>query len=511
MIELCFPTETQLKIDDVQIQSEKIDVYARRCNVSASCPDCEQTSQKLHSHYQRHPYDLPCFGNRVQLHLNVRCFFCQHQTCSRRTFAETFPELVSYKARRTQRLNQQQVAIAFTVSGEAGARLLPLLGMPLSGDPLIREIRRMPDGEVKSPRVLGIDDWAKKRGQTYGTILVDLESRQPIDVLDSREVDDVVHWLKQHPGVEIISRDRSLEYKQGIDDDAPQAVQVADRWHLLKNLMEVTERTLLEIYPQLKERMNTQLQSPSGLRDKFPRGRADELKRAENRRKRMQRYEYVHYLRAQGFSTRRIAKILNISRGVVIRFIRAETYPERKQYPTKPSQLDPYLPFLEAQFQKSDVTAKQLWVQIQAKGYPGAMGQVVKWLKWRRRSGQEHLNTQSAKISTVYFMLPTIKELTRLINSNPEQLESDELWRLQRLAQIPKINQTLILIRQFSQMVMTKDLASFDAWFTTCKGSDIGAFKRFAKGIEQDLHAVKAAIYMPWSNELAAYCTSSSF
>lgn len=123
-------------------------------------------STKVHSHYQRHPYDLPCFGLRVQLHLAVRRFFCHHKPCSRRTFAESFPELVCFKRRQTNRLCQQQLAIAFVVSGEAGRRLLPLLAMPLSGDTLIRDIRHQPETEAQTPRVLGIDDWAKKRGHT---------------------------------------------------------------------------------------------------------------------------------------------------------------------------------------------------------------------------------------------------------------------------------------------------------------------------------------------------------
>ncbi|MCP4416145.1 MAG: ISL3 family transposase [Chloroflexi bacterium] len=244
MIELLFPSKARLLIEDVQVQTGKINIYARGCVGRLPCPDCQQMSEKIHSNYQRHPHDLPCFGFRVQLHLRVRRFFCYQIACSRRTFAETFPELVCYKARRTQRLSQQQLAVAFAVSGEAGRRLLPSLAMPLSGDTLIRDIRHVSDEKVITPRVLGMDDWAKKRGHTYGTILVDLESRQPIDLLDSREAGDVTAWLKQHPGVEIISRDRAYEYAKAASEGAPEAEQVADRWHLLKNLREAVETML---------------------------------------------------------------------------------------------------------------------------------------------------------------------------------------------------------------------------------------------------------------------------
>jgi transposase len=137
------------------------------------------------------------------------------------------------------------LAVAFAVSGEEGRRLLQTLGMPLSGDTLIREIRMTPEESVDTPRVLGIDDWAKLKGQTYGTILVDLDSHHPIDLLDSREAEAVTCWLKAHPGIEIISRDRSLEYAKAATEGAPEAQQVADRWHLLKNLREAIENELM--------------------------------------------------------------------------------------------------------------------------------------------------------------------------------------------------------------------------------------------------------------------------
>jgi hypothetical protein len=158
--------------------------------------------------------------------------------CGRRTFAEQFPGLLAVKAQRTQRLIAHQWAIALALGGEAGRHLCGALGMPLSEDSLIRAIRDSPELDVPTPRVLGIDDWAKRKGQTYGTILVDLEAHQPVGVLDSRTAEAVAAWLKAHPEVEVVSRDRGGEYIKGISDGAPKAEQVADRWHLLSNLRE---------------------------------------------------------------------------------------------------------------------------------------------------------------------------------------------------------------------------------------------------------------------------------
>ena len=185
MIELCFPEETQLVIENIKVDQEKLNVYARSGAKMVSCPDCQIESNKPHSHYQRRPQDLPCFGRQTQLHLTVRRFFCGNQLCPRRTFAEPFPCLLARKARRTQRLKQKQLTVAFAMSGEEGCRVLAALGMPLSGDTLIRDIRETPDVAHSTPRVLGIDDWAKLKGRSYGTILVDLESQQVVDLLDS--------------------------------------------------------------------------------------------------------------------------------------------------------------------------------------------------------------------------------------------------------------------------------------------------------------------------------------
>lgn len=361
------------------MQTEKIDIYARRSVVGLPCPDCQQMSEREHSCYQRHPYDLPCFGFRVQLHLQVRRFFCHNKACSRCTFAEPFPELVRHKARRTQRLRQQQLAVAFAVSGEAGRRLLPSLAMPLSGDTLIRDIRQSPNEEMTTPRVLGIDDWAKKRGHTYGTILVDLETSQPIDLLDSREAKDVTAWLRQHPGIEIISRDRAYDYIKAVNDGAPEAQQVADRWHLLTNLREAVE-TMLSHKPaalaaagepnaaqdldrqakETKEKTATPVsmkapdQKATAVPNNPPLTKAQKDKAARHDR-RQARFELIKQLHKEGYSIWAIQQHLKISWRTVRKYMDADVCP---QYPTgrvRSSILTPWLPYL-------GISNKRAWI-----------------------------------------------------------------------------------------------------------------------------------------------------
>jgi len=231
---------------------DQLHVDVRGTRPGGRCPACGRASRAVHSRYRRHPSDLPSLGRWGSVSLQVRRFYCRNPRCTRRTFAERLPELVLPHARRTCRLATTQAQIGVALGGQARARLLRHLAMPTSADTVLRLIRCMPLPKIDAPRVVAVDDWAIRKGRTYGTVVVDLERRRVADLLPDRTSATTAEWLRQRPGVEVVARDRSTEYARAVAIGAPQAVQVADRWHLLANMRQALERWLHTVHARLR-------------------------------------------------------------------------------------------------------------------------------------------------------------------------------------------------------------------------------------------------------------------
>ncbi|MGW1291210.1 ISL3 family transposase, partial [Streptomyces sp. NPDC002586] len=321
-------------------------VTARGRAVGAACPDCGCSSNRVHDSYQRRLKDLPLAGQSVVIRLTVRRFICGTVECPRRTFAEPFAQLTTPYARFTTRLGHVLERVGLALAGRAGARLTAQLGFCVGRMTLLRRVMALPDPQPSTPRVLGVDDFATRRGQTYSTVLTCGETHRVIDVLPTRDSGPLAVWLATHPGVEIICRDRAGAYAEGARLGAPTAVQVADRFHLWQGIGRAVE-TCVAAH---RECLNAPTRPTGTDIDKSgdnplrvgpdPDGRRAQRKRAA--------HTLVHELLAQGYSRRAIARHLGWGLNTVLRYARAANWQDtlRENQP-RPSRLDPYKPFLE--------------------------------------------------------------------------------------------------------------------------------------------------------------------
>jgi hypothetical protein len=351
------------------------------------CPDCGRASRAVHSRYRRRAADLPSLGRRVHVAIRARRFYCRNAKCARRTFAERLPELVAPHARRTTRLAEAQGQVGVALGGEAAARLLHRLAMPASPDTVLRLIRGLPTPAPEPPRVVAVDDWAIRKGRTYGTIVVDLERRRAIDLLPDRTSTTVADWLQQRPGIEVVARDRSTEYARAAAIGAPKAVQVADRWHLLANVRDMLERWLARAHARLRRLPvppGGDGRCPGQRTQAFRPSRTEAAAGADSRARWLAAYEDVRRRHLAGEALLAIGRATGLARATVRKYAHAEAFPERAVRRPGRSILDPFIAYLEARMAEGCEDAMALWREVQGRGYAHGPKVVQKWVAENR-------------------------------------------------------------------------------------------------------------------------------
>jgi transposase len=512
MLEFLLPDVSKLRLNSVDFHDKQIFLEIVVMQPHAYCPNCHSVSIRVHSHYIRTITDLPSGGFRAIIQLDIRRFFCGLKTCPKRTFTERIPSVVAHYARKTIRLAQAHSRIGFVVGGEAGSRISANLALSTSPDTLIRTVRAFPEPKTPPVSCLGVDDWAFRKGVSYGTILVDLESRRPIDLLSDRTADSLSKWLKLHPEIKIVSRDRFTAYIEGINKGAPQATQVTDRFHLLHNLVDAVERSLTKRYKDLQEAQPEPPQPLVELPSKpdlpsishaEPALNAYEQQRQAIREKHRIQFEEVKRLHAEGVSIHEIGRRLHYSRGRIRRYLSHEDLPvyRRKR---KRKILDPYWDYVQQGWESGCRKGVQLWRELQAKGYKGTYQSVALLIRPLRKSSPAQpkvTKKAKTKVETVTVNPRSPRQIAWLFVRPPEKLDEKQSAYLKMLGERSQECQSIYTLAQdFWAIVCEKKKSELKSWLNQAKQSGISEFRNFAFGLERDISAVEAALTFSWSN-----------
>jgi len=482
-----------LRVVSLDLATRAVTVQARLATAEARCPGCARLSARVRSTYRRTIADLPWGERIVRICVTVRRFACANPDCPRRIFAEPLGPFAPRYAHRSGRLARALTAVAFALGGEAGARLARHLGLPTSPDTLLRLIRRAPESAVPAVRVCGVDDFAWRKRRRYGTALVDLERHRLIDLLPDRSAAGVATWLRQHPAIVVISRDRGGEYAAGARRGAPRATQVADRFHLLRNLGDVARRVLLR-HAGLVRRVRTPDDIPSLTRFRPDRAAS----RARTRAQMADRHAAIHAAAGRGLNTSAIARALGVHRHTVQQYLALEVAPERRRTNRAVSILAPYEAHLRQRWQAGCRDARALWREIQGHGYPGSyrpVARAVRQLRLAEAAGQ------AAPPPTDGLTPPQAVGL--LLTRPADRARSQDAAIAQLRALHPGLGATIALLDGFVTLLRKRGDAGQEArlarWLVDAAGSGLPEVTAFAVKLRQDLAAVRAGLTLPWS------------
>lgn len=477
---------------------------------SALCPLCSVPSQRVQSRYARSLADLPIQGKPARVKLRVRRFVCSNALCARKIFCKRLPEFAPAYARFTNRLSDSLRAIGFALGGQAGSRLAGKLAMPASGDTLIHLVRTAPPPDVAPARVVGIDDWAIRRGQNYGTIVVDLEQRRPIDLLKGRESATVSSWLSERAGIEIVARDRWGAYSDGIRQGAPDAIQVADRFHLVKNARDVLEHLLSRHRSVLKQAVlaatgtGEESLSPSSAdgesqpiegRELYQRGQGQRQRSVEFNAERQRRYDQVQALKAEGYGIADIQRLLKIHYSTAKRFYLADQYPAIVR-PKRATLVDQFDEYLRGRWADGCRNAQQLYRELRERGYRGSGLTLRRYVStWRKRAPVE-----SRPATPKRQAVASPQTISWLFLKPDEKLEDDERALIRELVgRSPEIEKGVGLVKRFRELVVARKAEALEVWLDEAFSSGLCDLRNFAVSLRKDGDAVRAAVRHEWS------------
>jgi transposase len=495
---ILLPHLAGVMVEKTELAAAWLCIWARARAERAACPACGRSSGRVHSRYHRRLADAAIGGRRVLIRLAVRRFFCGNPDCPAATFAEQVEGLTSRYARRTPLLAAMLGAVAVALAGRAGSRLAGLLGIMASRSSLLRLVMALPGPPAGPVRILGVDDFAFRRGRVYGTLLIDVGTGKPVDLLPDREADTFAAWLHAHPGAEVICRDRAGAYADGARTGAPAAIQVADRWHLWHNLAEHVEKEVARHRGCLSE-PEPELQSPAAepVPDLQRAAAAAAAARTEDStlaRRTRERYDQVQALRGQGKGIKPIMRELHLAKETVRRFYRASSVDEllAKTRDRRPSILDDYKPYLHQRWNEGCANVWQLHAEIRGQGYRGGYGTVRDYLQPFRALAAAPPATPAP---------PKVRDVTGWVLRNPDSLSDDEQLKLKQVRErCPHLDALAGHVTEFAKILIGQHGDRLDEWIAAADADDLPDLHSFTHGIKRDYDAVHNGLTLPWSS-----------
>jgi transposase len=489
-----FPHLRDCRLERVLAADDAVHLALCSAARTARCPRCRRRSRRVHSTYTRQVADLPLAGRPVVLHLRVRRFRCAARRCPQRTFAQQVPRVVARYGRRTHALQRALEQVGLCVGGRPGARLGGRLGLTATRDTLLRAVRALPEPAPPAARVLGVDEFAVRRGRTYGTVLVDVERHRPLDLLEGRSAAQFAAWLRARPAPAVICRDRAECFAEGARRGAPHAVQVADRYHLLANLSDAVERVTARHAHCWQDDPLAVPAAPAP--EAVPPPTAPPLPPSGGIQARhRERYQQVQTLAARGLTLSAIGRRLRLDRKTVRKFARApsaEAVAAPRRADTASGLLAPFLPYLARRWQEGCRDGARLGEELRGQGYPGSARALRRYLTGLRHGLPSRPPPTPVSARTV----------AGLLVRPPAQLSATDAALLERLcARCAELAAARRLAQAFAALVRERQGApALRRWLDEAAGCGLPALVTFAAGLRRDEAAVAAGVTLPWSS-----------
>jgi len=468
-------------VEGAAYQGNRTLITVRHFNEFGICPSCGTVSRRVHSRYRRSANDLPLSGRNVQLWVIARRFRCDAVLCGRQIFTERFAESVlAPSARRTARLDGIIHHLGLALGGRPAACFAKRLMLPVSNDTLLRVVRRRARLPSDPLKVIGIDDWAWRRNYRYGSIICDLERRRIVRLLADREPATAQAWLAGHPEIAIIARDRGGGYGEAAAKALPNAIQVADRWHLMENASRAFLNAVRKSMRNIRAVIGATTINPELLT-------CAERIQYEGYLHREETNAAVLAMAKDGVPIKQIVRGTGHSRKLVRQIIRGE---RSDVFRLRQSSLDAYLPLLDAQWDAGCRNAAELWRRLKAQGFRGSLRVVGEWATRRRRA--ELVDAASIQ------RIPSARVIARLMTTGWDTLAKAETVTIAAIENgLPALVQARELIAAFHAMIRRKAEPELSQWIARAWESLVASF---ANGVVKDEAAVRAAIASPWSN-----------